>query len=224
MVAFLAAGCILAIAGIWLMLKETASGEAAKIAVGPMEVQSASVGFSVFLVGASAFTTPIVAPETTQALIERLTLVRSAGLAEISASEQRAPAAALPAGLVPSDPEPDNDRRDGAAPVQAGDLAGGRHAGENADWFRLDTADLGDRRIAVEISERTGDCFAHFYDGGQAYMGLVSLVPGRNQFELDVNANASFWVHLACLRPGVDDPYHVSFQPIPERPVAQEAG
>jgi hypothetical protein len=217
MMAFMAAGTMLAVAGIWLMLRETASGQAAQIVLGPLKIQSAPAGFSVFVAGAAAFTSPIVAPETTEDLIEKVASARGAGLAELGPSPERAPAkAGMPTGLVPSDAEPDNDERSGAATVRDGNLAGGQHAGENADWFRLDTADLANRRIAVRISERTRDCLAHFYDGGQSYIGLVALVPDRNEFELEVGENESFWVQLTCMRAEIDDPYQVSFDAVPE--------
>lgn len=217
MMALLAGGGTLAAAGIWLMLRETASGEPLKFALGPVQVQSASIGFSVFLAGASAFTAPLVAPESTEELVDTIMEMAGGGLAEVGPTQHRANGG-LPIGLVPKDAEPDNDTRAGAATVRAGDLAGGFHDGENIDWFRLDVSDYAGRRIVVELTERATDCFAHFYDGAQTYMGLVDLQAARNVFELDVNDNESFWLQLSCTRDGIDDPYHLTFLPVPQVP------
>lgn len=215
MLAIMAAGGAIAAAGIWLMLRETATGGAAKIAVGPVQFQSASVGFTVFLAGSTAFTAPLVAPEATEKLFEKVATATSGGLADIGPTRGKQAGSSAPDGLMPADAEPDNDTIEGAALVRVDDLAGGEHNGQNSDWFELDTADLGDRRIAVEISEQIEDCYAHFYDGQQNYMGLVSLVPGRNQFDLEVNDNRSFFVQLSCMKSSALDHYYVTFRAMP---------
>lgn len=217
MMALLAGGGTLAAAGIWLMLRETASGAPVKFALGPVQVQSASIGFSMFIAGASAFTAPLLAPESTEELVDSIMEMAGGGLAEVGPTQRRANRG-MPEGLVAKDAEPDNNTREGAATVRAGDLAGGSHDGEDVDWFRLDVADYDGQRIIVELTERAKDCFAHFYDGAQAYMGLVDLQAARNVFELDVNDNESFWLQLSCTREGIDAPYHLSFEAVPQGP------
>ncbi|WP_424932821.1 hypothetical protein [Amaricoccus macauensis] len=217
MLAFMAAGGALAAAGIWLILRESAAGGAAKIAIGPVEMQSASVGFTVFLAGATSFTAPLVAPEATEELFERAAVATRGGLADLGPT-RRDTATGLPDGVMPADPEPANDTIEGATLVRVGDLAGGFHDGQNSDWFQLDTGELVNRRIAVEISEKIEDCYAHFYDGQQAYLGLVSLIPGRNQFDLDVNDNASFYLQLSCMKESAADAYTIIFDARLQKP------
>ncbi len=219
MLAFMAAGGTLAAAGIWMMLRESAEGVATKVAIGPVQVQTSAVGFTAFLTGATIFTVPLIAPEASEKLFERVTTVSQGGLADLGQGKKRMDQS-MPSGVVPSDAEPMNDTIDGAALVQPGDLAGGQHTGQNSDWFQLDTSSAANRRIEVEISERIEDCYAHFYDGQAAYMGLVSLMPGRNQFDLDVNDNASFYLQLGCMKQSADDHYYVTFEIKPEQVAA----
>ncbi|MCB1352999.1 MAG: hypothetical protein KDK03_09700 [Rhodobacteraceae bacterium] len=209
MLAFMTGGGLVALAGLWLMLREGVSGAAAKLALGSFEVQSTSAGFAVFLAGTAAFTAPLVAPESTKALVERV-MPAGAGPADFGLTVERTALGSV-TGLIPADKEPDNNAVEGAAVVRPGDLAGGTHSGDDPDWFLFDTRSLENQRVEVEIEERGEGCHAHFYDGQQQYMGLVSLVPGRNLFRLDVNNNEAFFAQLTCLETVGTQAYHVSF-------------
>ena len=57
------AGGVFAAAGIWLMFRPQAGGEAAKIEVFGLKFQSSSAGLLVFLIGAAFLAVPIFVPE-----------------------------------------------------------------------------------------------------------------------------------------------------------------
>ncbi|MEM8572601.1 MAG: hypothetical protein AAGG56_17085 [Pseudomonadota bacterium] len=222
MLALIAVGGVLAAAGVWLMLRETAAGEPARIAMGSLQIQSASIGFTAFLTGASVFTAPLVAPETTEAVVERVvnTLERTLIRKEPEAI-RRARDPATPDMVQAADPEPENNAVEGAYPIHEGMIAGGAHSGLDPDWFKLVTDGENITRITVEISQRVHDCYAHLYDSQQYYLGLVDLVPGRNRFTLDVNASDGFLLQLNCTREGISAPYSLMFLASREPPTEE---
>jgi hypothetical protein len=213
MIVLMVGGAIVAAAGILLMLREGVGGGAAKIAIGPVHLQSSSAGFAIFVAGSVAFAAPLILPESTQTLVERVISARG-GLADLGPTIERAASRTGADGMLSTDEEPDNDSVDGAGPVRPDDLAGAIHSGDNVDWFRFDTSALAGARILVTISERTDGCHAHFYDGRQAYLGLVTLVTGHNQFKLDVTDNESFFVRLSCMPNVRDLQYQLRFEAI----------
>jgi hypothetical protein len=186
-------GGLLSIFGFWLMLREGPGSGGAKIGFGSLQVSASTAGFAIFFGGLTAFSAPIVAPNSVhQAIVE----IAPASLRPGAGDPARFVRAR---GQIPADDEPRNDEIEGATFLAIGQLRGGTHTGKDVDWYELETEPAAAGRMEVDLAGEARGCRAGFFNDERRYLGLKPLAPGRNRIEIDQTGGDRMYLRLECM-------------------------
>lgn len=181
----MSAGAIFSLAGLWLMFRPAAEGEAAKIEVFGLKFQSSSAGLLVFLIGAAFLAVPIFVPERPESTPAEANPANSQGeRPDLAPPRERASGKEI---------EP-NDGYEEANQIEAGDsIAGHVHKGSD-DWFVVPVRST---EPVLDVSIRNnggwyGECGPKFYSLEEKELPTY----GKNNFPRE-SARSSWPVPLS---------------------------
>jgi hypothetical protein len=172
------AGGVFALSGLWLMFRQPAAGEAAKIEIFGLKFQSSSAGLLVFLIGSVFLGVPIVVPEKTGDVGEAP--VPRPGAEQITRPDdvRRESTSTTP----PREPEGPGGSSDDPAPAQGGASppvrarATGREIEPNEQYEGANRLELGNS-VAGSVARLEEDWFA------------IALAPEQHRIEVRIRSN-----------------------------------
>jgi hypothetical protein len=162
LLALMVAGGTFALAGLWLMFRPQAEGEAARIELFGLKFQASSAGLLVFLIGAVFLAVPIFVPEkpsvTGAAGNAPLPPTGTeSGTAQIREADPRQTATLLPAGPDVEEQEP-NDTISTANVLGLGQTVRASLAPGDVDWYAFSTENEDVKSFRVTFRNLSDGC------------------------------------------------------------------